>query len=198
MSTKIYLLPDYKPLVGSVKLNFITSPSYLLKIEAAANFQITLDCCSHQGVQIIRPNGQAIPYCSRYIDQNNRYLNFLNLPFDKLVNEKCWIFAPRAQVTAFVQYYLSHPVRPAAMFIILQHAERPSILELLTKTAISHRIHTGDRMLRKPVANRQAFTPYAFPGRLHAILLPARTRADQLKKRNHKNYFNVNYVPPSE
>ena len=84
------------------------------------------------------------------------------------------------------------------MFIILQHAERPSILELLLKTATSHRIHTGDRMLRKPVANRQAFTPHSFSGRLHAVLLPARTAAQQIKKRNHKNFFNVNYVPLTE
>ena len=148
-------------------------PSFLITIESAIKKKFTLDCCGHQGVEILRPNGEAIPYCSRYIDHRNKYLNFLNLPFASLANETCWIFAPRAQVAIFAQYYLSHSKRPAAMFIIIQHAERPSILEKLLETAIDHRIYTGDKMLRKPVANRQAFTPYAFPGRLHAVLLPA-------------------------
>ena len=133
---------------------------------------ITLDGCGHQGVQIIRPNGSAVPYCSRYIDHQNRYLNYLNLPFADLSNEQCWIFPPRAQINAFVQYYLSHTVRPAALFIILQHAERPSILQLLLKTATQHRIFTGHHLLRKPVANKQAFTRYSFSGRMHIVSLP--------------------------
>ena len=59
------------------------------------------------------------------------------------------------------------------MFIVLQHAERPSILEMLLKHAVQHRIYTGAHMLRKPVTNRNAFARYAFHGRLHAILLPS-------------------------
>ena len=100
----------------------------------------------------------------------------MNLPFADLVNEKIWIFPPRAQVTAFVQYYLSHPVRPAALFVILQHAERPSILELLLKNATQHRVYTGDHLLRKPVANKQAFIRHSFTGRLHIVLLPQQTK----------------------
>ena len=137
--------------------------------------KFTLDCCSHQGVQIIRPNGQAIPYCSRYIDSHNRYLNYLNLPFNDLPYDTCWVFPPRAQMSQFVQYYLSHKKRPAALFVVLQHTERPSILQMLERYASQRRIYTGDHMLRKPVANKQAFTRYSFPGRLHAFLLPAQT-----------------------
>ena len=75
-------------------------------------------------------------------------------------------------MTQFVQYYLSHSVRPAAMFVVLQHAERPSILEILLKHAVQHRIYTGSHLLRRPVSNRNAFARYAFSGRFHAILLP--------------------------
>ena len=91
------------------------------------------------------------------------------------MNENCWIFPPRAQITQFIQYYLSHSVRPAALFIVLQHAERPAILELLLKKAVKHRIYTGSHMLRRPVSNRNAFSRYMFHGRLHAILLPQKT-----------------------
>ena len=108
------------------------------------------------------------------MDDHNRYLNYYNLPFASLTSETCWIFPPRAQMTQFVQYYLSHPRRPAAMFIVLQHAERPSILEILLKSAVQHRIYTGNHMLRRPIANRHAYTRYAFTGRLHAIFLPCK------------------------
>ena len=146
----------------------------MIQIENDYRIHFGLDCCSHQGVEIIRPNGSTIPYCSRYLDERNRYLNFFNLPFSSLISETCWIFPPRAQATQFVQYYLSHEKRPAALFVVLQHAERPSILDLLLKLASQHRIYTGGHMLRRPVANRHAYTRYAFTGRLHAILLPCK------------------------
>lgn len=159
-------------LTKKICLTFYSSPSFLIKLESDFNLRFSLDCCSHQGVQIVRPNCSTIPYCSRYLDDFTRYLNFFNLPFTTLINEVCWIFPPRAQMTQFVQYYLSFSNRPTAMFVVLQHAERPSILELLLKRAIQHRIYTGAHMLRRPVSNRNAFSRYMFNGRLHAILLP--------------------------
>lgn len=144
-----------------------------MTVERHFGQSVTLDCCGHKGVQIIRPNGNSIRYCSRYKDENNSYLNYLNLPFDELKNEVCWIFPPRAQMSTFAHYYLLHRPRPAAYFVVLQHAERPGVLELLLAKAVQHRIYTGSHILRRPVSNRQAFSRYAFAGRLHVVLLPA-------------------------
>ena len=148
------------------------TPQFFHQIEQWFQVTITLDTCASQGTQITTLCGREIPYCSQYVDEHNSHLNFFNLPFSTLMDEKLWIFAPRNQEAAFLDFFLSQPKRPEAIVILLQHQEAPTLLNLLRRQCFELRVFRGRGLFRKPFAKRCCFVPYH--GRLvvHCFRLP--------------------------
>ena len=130
------------------------------RIEVHFKMQITLDGCASQGTQIFTLGGRAIPYCSRYHDDHNAHLNFYGLAMDRLVDEVLWVFAPRSQEAAFLDYFLSFSVRPEAYFLIIQHQEVPPLINKLHQESEAFQVFRGRGLFQKPRKKRACFVPY--------------------------------------
>ena len=148
------------------------TPQFFHQIQQRFRITFTLDACASQGTQITTLYGRGIPYCSQLVDECNSYLNFFNLPFSTLLDEKLWIFAPRNQEAAFLDYFLAQRQRPEAVVILLQHQEAPTLINLLHRQCVEFQVFRGRGFFRKPFAKRCCFVPYH--GRLvvHCFRLP--------------------------
>jgi len=54
------------------------SNRFLNQVENDFGMTVTFDACSHGGFRLKNRLGSVLPYCSRYVDQNNHYVNFLS------------------------------------------------------------------------------------------------------------------------
>ena len=133
---------------------------FFYRIEQHFRTTITLDGCASQGTQINTVCGRAVPYCSQYVDDHNTYLNFFNLPFGEIIEEKLWIFAPRSQEAAFLDFFLLQRRRPETLVILLQHQETPTLVNLLHRQCVEFQIFRGRGLFQKPFAKRCCFVPY--------------------------------------
>ena len=113
-----------------------------------------------------------MPYCARYNDGSNSYLNFLNLDFEKLVGENVWLFCPKNQESRFLRYYLTWDRRPNLIFVLLQHNEADNLYPLLMREKVRHIRYANDGYLTKAVKNRYARIVHNFHGLIHIFLLP--------------------------
>ena len=71
---------------------------------------------------------------------SNRWLNFLSLPFDRMFENECWMFAPRSRELKFLQYYLQHAIRPGLTVLSLERGDLPALYNLARRECIHHRI----------------------------------------------------------
>ena len=153
-------------------------PAFLAQIENRFRTYITYDACASAGTRIVRLCGEKIPYCSQYQDDECSAVNFFNLNFTTLMEEKLWIFCPRSQEAAFLDFFLQQPIRPEAIVILLQHQELPPLINLMLRHTTEFQIYRGRNLFRKPFNKRSCFVPYF--GRLivHCFRLPKLHRTE--------------------
>ena len=131
-----------------------------------------MDGASHAGLRLKDYRGKFLPYCSRYHDGSNQYLNFLNLEFNNLTQEIIWLFCPKNQEARFLKYYLTWAQRPTLVFMLLQHNESDNLYPLLMREKSRHIRYANDGFLTKAVKNRNARARHPFSGLIHIFLLP--------------------------
>ena len=116
--------------------------------------KISFDACGHRGVQLLSSQGRPLPYCSRFADGGQRsifilklyfnsflsWINYLSLPFDSMLAETFWMFAPKNYEAKFLHYYFLHPQRPQMVVLLLQGLDLPSSLQLCQKYCCEHRM----------------------------------------------------------
>ena len=138
------------------------TPHLLSLIEKRFRITISLDCCATRGTQITKLSGRKIPFCSQYVEAEASYTNFYSLPFSKLaVEEEClWIFSPRRKEAPFLEHFFQQSTRPPAIILIVQHAEQPTLFNLLHAKCSEFQVYRGKRLLQKPKKKRACFEPY--------------------------------------
>ena len=134
--------------------------------------RITLDGASHAGLRLKDFQGKNLPYCARYNDGSNQYLNFLSLNFEALIRETVWLFCPKNQESRFLRYFLTWKRRPSLIFVLLQHNEADNLYPILMREKIKHIRYANDGFLTRAVKNRYARAPHNFHGLIHIFHLP--------------------------
>ena len=174
-------LADAPSRVIDIDNEMCVTASLFHRIEAHFQMQITLDGCASQGTQIVTLGGRSIPYCSQYHDDRNAHLNFYGLHMPSLVHEILWVFAPRSQEAAFLDYYLGFPERPEAYFLIIQHSEVPPLLNKLHRESVAFQVFRGRNLFQKPRKKRACFVPYR--GRLLAYCFKLAKKVKSVRRR---------------
>jgi len=149
------------------------TPSLLYQIEKRFRLRFSLDGCASTGTQITCLDGRQLPFCSRYVEDASSYINFFNLPFAKISQETLWIFCPRKREAEFLDHFLAQKIRPKSVFLIVQHAEYPPLLNRLFESSAEFQIFKGRRLLNKPRKKKQTFEPYYGHLTLYAYYYPA-------------------------
>ena len=101
-----------------------------------------------------------------------------------MINEECWMFAPRGKEIKFLQYYLQHKIRPGLTLLSLERDELPVIFNLASQNCDDHKIvikilnsnfklsslkYRNRGFLTRAVANSEVRRPFEFSGRLHVF-----------------------------
>ena len=136
------------------------SPPVLKIIEKKFRICFSLDCCASTGTQITKVCGSKLKFCSRYVEDQSSYINFMNLPFGDLLMEVLWIFCPQKVEARFINHFLRQSRRPRACILLVQHAEQPPLSTLLREHCQDFVLIRGRNLLKKPQKKRESFIPY--------------------------------------
>jgi len=153
-------LADAPSRLIDVEDELCVTPGLLRQIEQRFRISFSLDCCASTGTQITKKCGTKIPFCSRYVEDASSYVNFLNLPFTRLLDEVLWIFCPQKVEARFVDHFLYQPQRPRTCIMLVQHSESPPLGVLLRQRCQNFYLFRGRNLLMKPQKKRESFIPY--------------------------------------
>ena len=150
------------------------TPALFSVIEKRFHITFTLDCCATLGTQITTLSGKKVPFCSQYIEDGSQYTNFFSLPFRILKerDECVWIFGPRRKEATFIDHFLNQKYRPCGVIMVVQHAEQPTLLNLLHRHSTAFQVYRGRRLLQKPKKKLPCFEPYYGHLTLYCFFFP--------------------------